>query len=293
MYLYSAEFASSLHAFIDNLVSSKPNLDRIDFQSIDNLHPSGHDGVNDLLLKHSLDPDSEIFDIGCGIGGTSRYFVSLGYNVYGIDVLSNFIQVAKRITLLLGMQHKLTFEECDIITAESLPKNRFALALLIGVLLIIPVSSPIKKIYESLKFGGVLYIEDYYLCKEGPLTDEEAELLNDYHKVPFRTKRVFIEQLEGAGFRVEELEDYSAKWSEFAWNRAEKINAKHAIENLPADDEVIVYGINSPKLLCHVNYYSELELAEKFPYTHKLIGSEYVFSKDKLLGVLRIAAFKD
>ena len=138
-----------------------------------------------------------------------------------------------------------------------------------------------------------MYIEDYYLCKEGPLTDEEAELLNDYHKVPFRTKRVFIEQLEGAGFRVEELEDYSAKWSEFAWNRAEKINAKHAIENLPADDEVIVYGINSPKLLCHVNYYSELELAEKFPYTHKLIGSEYVFSKDKLLGVLRIAAFKD
>ena len=291
IYLYSPEYTTYLNGVIDNLVASKPNLDRLDFQKIDILHPSGHDGVNDLLARYPLAPDTEVFDIGCGVGGTSRYFVSLGHKVFGVDVLPNFIQVADKITLILGMQDRAKFEVSDIITAESLPKNTFGLALLIGVLLNIPQSSAIQKVYDSLKPGGILYIEDYYVCKEEPLTDEETALLHSFHRLPFRTKNQFIRELEEVGFRIEELEEYSNKWSEFAWNRAERINAKHANENLPVDGEFTLYGLNCPKILSHVNQYSETELAEKFPHTYALVGSKYVY-ENKLLRVLRFAAFK-
>jgi 2-polyprenyl-3-methyl-5-hydroxy-6-metoxy-1,4-benzoquinol methylase len=51
--------------------------------------------LNDEMIGDSFNRIATIMDIGCAGGGLSRYYVSQGYQVYGIDLSEKMIEFAK------------------------------------------------------------------------------------------------------------------------------------------------------------------------------------------------------
>lgn len=290
LYIYGPEHANFVKNFINYLRESNESLHFSDFASIDILHACVHEGLQSFLTHSNLKAESQILDIGCGLGGSCRYLVNAGYKVTGIDVLAHYIELAKEITELVRMQDNAQFIHTNI--NELVVDNSFDVVLFIVVLLIIPSDLPAIKANECLRKGGVVYIEDYYFAKKEPLTEEEREFMHDYHKIPFRTKEQFFLMFQRAGFEIEELEDFSIRWSEYAWNRSERILRKHIENPNYNDEEIKIYGTIAPKLLSHMEHYSQEDLVAKFPLTCQRIGADYAYKKDKLVGIIRFIAKK-
>ena len=293
IYLYGDGYAAFLRTFIDDLKSSGKVLENSDFSQINCLHPSGFDGINLFLERFEFPINSKILDIGCGIGGTSRYLGLRGFKVHGIDLLPHFIGIAEEITELARLSANIDYQYANILDESLILPDKYNLALLIGVTLIVVDNQLFKRAYNHLDVDGILYIEDYYLTKEREdLTQEELDILSAFRTPPFRTKSTFTRELTEAGFEIQELEEFSDRWSEFAWNRSERILKSHEESGAVTKEELILYGINCPKALCHLDKYSEEEILAKFPYACKHIGTKYPMNKNKIVGALRIAAFK-
>lgn len=158
-----------------------------DFIPIGFLHPTGSDGLEMFLRNHQVSLEAECIDVGCGIGGISRYLANLGYKVQGIDLLPHFIELAKEIGELLHFNERSAFI-CVNLTELNPYSNRFGFCTVIGVFMYTQGSDLMKEIFKTMQPGGVMYTEEYFLAKESELTAEESKLLIDYVPLPFRTK---------------------------------------------------------------------------------------------------------
>jgi tellurite methyltransferase len=58
----------------------------------------------DLLLKGRLNPPMQLLDAGCGGGRNLRYFLRMGYSVYGIDQSSASIAQVRAVAASLAPQ---------------------------------------------------------------------------------------------------------------------------------------------------------------------------------------------
>lgn len=87
---------------------SKVTLD--DLQPVDEFHIRGDTATKELIKLSNFTPDMHILDVGCGIGGSTRRLShEAGCSVTGIDLSDEYIDVAERLTKLLGMEEKVNF----------------------------------------------------------------------------------------------------------------------------------------------------------------------------------------
>src|SRR6266568_8131509 len=75
---------------LDALAASGKDLDRLtpsDLSPVDEFHTGGRQATVELAAQLDVTPDMHLLDIGCGIGGPSRYFAhERGCRVTGIDL---------------------------------------------------------------------------------------------------------------------------------------------------------------------------------------------------------------
>ena len=108
----------------------------------------------DLFLKR-IPEGGYILDVGFGSGRDSLYFKNRGYQVLGIDVVPAFVDHAKGLGLeakllsVLDLDYQNTFD--GVYASASL--------LHLGVE---ELKAALKKIKESLKVGGILYMSFKY-----------------------------------------------------------------------------------------------------------------------------------
>lgn len=87
-----------------------------DLAPYDQFHGRAFEATRELadLFDANLsqpDPARHLLDIGCGIGGPARYLADrFGCRVTGIDLTEEFIDVARRLTDLVGMADRVDFE---------------------------------------------------------------------------------------------------------------------------------------------------------------------------------------
>ncbi len=87
---------------------SKLTLD--DLQPVDEFHIRGDAATRELIELAGFDPENHILDVGCGIGGSTRRLShETGCRVTGIDLSEAYIDTARRLTDLLGMQKQVNF----------------------------------------------------------------------------------------------------------------------------------------------------------------------------------------
>lgn len=78
----------------------------------------GADTIKFYLARYSAEEmfsGKHVLDVGCGAGGKSLYYVSLGAKVTGIDIVSSYEQEARDLTEKLGFAYgdQFTFQSMD------------------------------------------------------------------------------------------------------------------------------------------------------------------------------------
>lgn len=115
-----------------------------------------------------------VLDVGCGGGTKSKYLMSKGLKVVGIDISEGMIEIAKKEV------PEGKFMVMDLLEVSSL-EERFDGIFMQAVLLHIPKKDAqiiLEKIVGKLKHSGYLYIAVKEKLPNG--IDEEVKIDNDY-----------------------------------------------------------------------------------------------------------------
>jgi len=297
IYLYGEDHKKTMRAKISEIASMRGReVSYKDFEQFDIMHPGGHKGLD--LLKRSRDLPSglRVFDVGCGIGGSCRYLsIEYGWNVHGVDYLSHFVEIGTEINSLLKLEDNIELYQGDIRSYQA-PEEAFDLAITIGVFIIVEGIEGFRTIFNSLKPEGIYYFEDYYLLKEKEdYTQEERKLIEEFAFPGIRSKNQMIANLQSVGFVVEEFNEYSREWSEFAWNRSEGILRDYYDESKPNPGEMLLnnYGRHAPQILRNMKHFTPEQLLANYPLTcAEIDGVELVHRTPEIIGVGRLIAKK-
>ncbi len=81
-----------------------------DSASFDEFHIRGRQATTEMAEMAALQPGTEILDLGCGIGGPSRFLAAqYGCRVTGIDLVEEFIAAARMLTEQTGLSGQVEF----------------------------------------------------------------------------------------------------------------------------------------------------------------------------------------
>lgn len=152
-------------------------------------------GATDKFVSF-LKPGSLIFDVGCGPGLKSKYFIKKGFKVVGIDFSEKMIEIAQK----KSPQGK--FFVMDVKNIKKL-HDTFDGIYAHAVLLHIPkkeILAIIRNLLNKLKNGGYFYIAVKEI-KSNQL-EEEIKLENNYG---YKYKRFY------SYFTLNEIENYFKK----------------------------------------------------------------------------------
>src|SRR5919205_2079780 len=82
-----------------------------DLAPVDHFHARGFPATVDLADRLPVEPGHHILDVGCGLGGPARYFATrFQCRVTGIDITPAFVDAARRLTALLGLEGQVTID---------------------------------------------------------------------------------------------------------------------------------------------------------------------------------------
>ena len=90
-----------------------------DLGPVDEFHTGGRVATKALLDQLSLAPSDHVLDVGCGLGGSSRYTVTeYGCRVTGIDLTPEFIEAGRTLNEWVGLDQQI---QLDVASATELP----------------------------------------------------------------------------------------------------------------------------------------------------------------------------
>jgi len=80
------------------------NLKPDDLAAIDEFHMGGRAATAAVAEALALQPAMYVLDIGCGLGGSARYFArEAGCQVTGVDLTADYVEAARALTKLVGL----------------------------------------------------------------------------------------------------------------------------------------------------------------------------------------------
>lgn len=153
-----------------------------DLKAVDEFHIGGAEATAALLDDLDIGADTDVLDIGCGIGGPARTIAQrTGARVTGVDLTPQFVEAARALTRMAGMDGAVRFE---VGSAIALPfdDGSFDTALLLHVGMNIPDKAALfREAYRVLRRGGLFAVYDVMKTGEAGVTfpvpwAERAEL---------------------------------------------------------------------------------------------------------------------
>jgi SAM-dependent methyltransferase len=110
------------------LAATGKDVDRLtpdDLEPVDQLHSRGRMATIDLAGRLALDGHERILDVGCGIGGPSRYLAkTFDCRVTGLDLTPEFCRVATMLAERTGLADKVDYRVGDAL-AMPFPAQTF------------------------------------------------------------------------------------------------------------------------------------------------------------------------
>lgn len=83
-----------------------------DLAPVDEFHIGGRTASVDFLDQLTLSPDRHVLDVGCGLGGASRFAASrYGCRVTGIDLTGEFIDTGRVLSGWVGLDERITLQQ--------------------------------------------------------------------------------------------------------------------------------------------------------------------------------------
>jgi ubiquinone/menaquinone biosynthesis C-methylase UbiE len=138
---------------------------------VDEFHIGGAEATDALLQKVNIQSDTDVLDIGSGIGGPAR-MIAARYRcrVTGVDLTPHFVETAQALSAMSGMADRVRFQ---VGSATALPLNdaSFDLALLLHVGMNIRDKAALfAEARRVLRDGGKFAIYEVMRVGEGELS---------------------------------------------------------------------------------------------------------------------------
>ncbi|CAH0325047.1 class I SAM-dependent methyltransferase [Pseudomonas carnis] len=112
------------------------NLIFEDLAPVDEIHIGGRQATVDLAERLGLYETMVVLDVGCGLGGATRYFAStFGCDVYGIDLAPDYISAASALAARVDGGFRVSYQQasalalpfsddfCDVVTMMHVGMN--------------------------------------------------------------------------------------------------------------------------------------------------------------------------
>jgi SAM-dependent methyltransferase len=200
----AGDLLAAIRGGVEALGKTESTVGVEDLAPVDEFHIGGRAATTELLDRVGVTSGSEVLDIGCGIGGTSRFIAaSSGCRVTGIDLTPSYIDVATELSRWTGLAERTRFE---VGSALEMPfdDGSFdrAVQLHVGMNISDKVSL-FEEVYRVLKPGGRFGVYDIMV-----MSDEEFSFpvpwASDSSTSFVSDVSTYREALSGAGFEVTE-----------------------------------------------------------------------------------------
>ena len=128
---------------------------------IDEFHIGGRAATIHAVAKMGLTADDHVLDVGCGIGGATRYIAStIGCRVTGIDLTPGYIAAAEELARRTGLADRITYRVGSAL-AMPFADGAFDAALTLHVAMNIKDRAGLyREVARVLKPGGVFCVYD-------------------------------------------------------------------------------------------------------------------------------------
>lgn len=173
-----------------------------DLAPVDEFHTGGRVATESFLDQLGLGPADRVLDVGCGLGGASRFAAErYGCRVTGVDLTQEYIEAGTALCAWVGLADRVTLEQGDV-TATRFADGAFDKAYMLHVGMNIADKTGLaRELHRLIRPGGKVGIYD--MMRVG---DEEPAF-----PVPWATDAQgsalgsvddYKEALEEAGFAI-------------------------------------------------------------------------------------------
>ncbi|TMV08982.1 methyltransferase domain-containing protein [Ruegeria sediminis] len=132
-----------------------------DLKAGDEFHTGGVAATDHLFAQLTVTGATRVLDVGCGIGGTSRYAADrYGADVTGVDLTPEFVETARALSDLVGLGEKTSFLSGSALDMP-VPDASFDLAVMLHVGMNIKDKYRLfAEVSRTLTDGGVFALFD-------------------------------------------------------------------------------------------------------------------------------------
>lgn len=132
-----------------------------DLAPVDEFHIGGSLATRSFLDQVSITPGDHVLDIGCGLGGSSRFAArAYGCRVTGVDLTDAYVEAGRVLSSWVGLKDRVSLVQGNAL-AMDFSANTFDKAFMLHVGMNIPDKLLLaEEAWRVLKPGGVFGIYD-------------------------------------------------------------------------------------------------------------------------------------
>lgn len=164
------ELLGAIQASVTKLGKTIDSVTIEDLAPVDEFHIGGRHATDNLLEKLNFSEKDHILDVGCGLGGASRFIAyKLKNSVTGIDLTQEYIDVGKALCAWVGLEKQVTLHQGS---ALSMPfdDESFDGAIMLHVGMNIEDKAKLfAEIYRVLRPGACFGVYDVMRVNDGEL----------------------------------------------------------------------------------------------------------------------------
>ncbi len=87
-----------------------------DLKPVDEFHTAGIEATTALLDQLDIGPDTVVYDLGCGIGGTARHITHrYGAKVEGVDLTEDYVETGRVLNDRLGLSEAIRLHQGSVL----------------------------------------------------------------------------------------------------------------------------------------------------------------------------------
>ena len=192
-------------AILEALLASGKDPARLiadDLAPVDEFHAGGRQATVEFAAQAGFAPGMHLLDVGCGIGGPSRFFAAQqGCRVTGIDLTADYVRTAEALSRRVDLADRVTYRQASALDLPF-PAAKFDGAYMMHVGMNIEDKAQLStEVRRVLKPGGTFAIYDIMRTGDGALTFPmhwSATPETSFVVAPCEYRQA----LEGAGFEV-------------------------------------------------------------------------------------------